>query len=83
MTVRTARAEDAPAMGMVHVAAWRSAYAGLLPPGYLAGLSAVRSAAQFQAAVSRGPGVLVAEAEGRVVGFCTMGRPRTPGTVAA
>ena len=79
MPIRPARRADAPAIAAVHVAAWRSAYAGLLPPGYLAGLSVARNTAHFQASIAAGAGVLVAEAEGRVVGFCTIGSPRTKG----
>lgn len=79
MIVRPARLPEAAAIGGVHVAAWRSAYAGLLPSDYLAGLSIVRHAAQHHAAIAAGRGVLVAEAEKQVVGFCTVGDPRTPG----
>ena len=79
MVVRAARVEDAAAIAAVHVAAWRSAYAGLLPPGYLAGLSVDRNTGQFRASIAAGASVLVAESEGRVVGFCTMSRPRTAG----
>lgn len=79
MTIRPARPDDAAAIAAVHVAAWRSAYAGLLPAEYLARMSSVRHAAQAHAAISGGHGVLVAEEGREVVGFCTVGRPRTPG----
>lgn len=77
--VRPAVPADAPGIAAVHVAAWRSAYAGLLPSAYLAGLSTLRHAARHHADIVAGRGVLVAEAEGRVVGFCTVGRSRTKG----
>lgn len=81
IAVRAARVEDAAAIGAVHVAAWRSAYAGILPSDYLAGLSALRHAAQYHASI-RGAGrravgvhVAIATVEGsprpRVVGFVT------------
>ena len=70
--VRPATARDAAGMGSVHVGVWRSAYAGILPDGYLAGLSAPRQAAYYQAGILRGHPALVAEADGRVVGFVTM-----------
>ena len=35
--IRRARAADAEAIGAVHVATWRTAYAGVLPDDYLAG----------------------------------------------
>ncbi len=79
MTVRAAQVGDAAAIAAVHVAAWRSAYAGLLPSAYLAGLSVIRNAAQFHAGIRAGRPVLVAEAEGRVVGYASLGRARTPG----
>jgi GNAT superfamily N-acetyltransferase len=71
VTVRPARREDAVGIGRVHVAAWRSAYATILPAAYLAGLSLVRQAAGYDRAIAAGACVMVAEAEGRVVGFAT------------
>ena len=79
MTIRPARPDDAAAIAAVHVAAWRSAYAGLLPADYLARMSPIRSAAQAHRAIMAGHGLLVAEQAGEVVGFCTVGRPRTAG----
>jgi ribosomal protein S18 acetylase RimI-like enzyme len=83
--VRRARPGDAPAIGVVHVAAWRSTYPGILPDAYLAGLSMPRQAAHYAAAI-RGRGcVFVATAAGidvpegsapRIVGFTTAGRAR-------
>lgn len=80
--VRRARLADAPAIGAVHVAAWRSAYAGILPTTYLADLSAARQARHYEAAIAAGAPVLVASpATGvpRIVGFATMGRARVRG----
>ena len=79
MIVRPARLSDAPGIATVHVAAWRSAYAGLLPSDYLASLSIVRHAAQHHANIAAGGDVLVAVAERHIVGFCTMGPPRRAG----
>ena len=59
-------------MGSVHVGVWRTAYAGILPDDYLAGLSAPRQAAYYQHGLRGGRHALVAEASGRVVGFTTM-----------
>ena len=85
ISLRTARPADAPAIGAVHVAAWRSAYPGILPDDYLARLSVARQAAHYEGAI-RGPGgVFVAVASGtdvplgsspRIVGFTTAGRGR-------
>lgn len=79
MTVRRARPDDAAAIGSVHVAAWRSAYAGILPDGYLARLSSVRQAWQYNADIRAGGGVFVATGGGSVVGFATAGRARVKG----
>ncbi len=80
VVVRRARHADAPAIGAVHVAAWRSAYPGILPEGYLAGLSATRQAAFYDRAIPGGGVLVAARPEGtpRVVGFATVGRSRTP-----
>jgi GNAT superfamily N-acetyltransferase len=85
ISLRAARPADAPAIGAVHVAAWRSAYPGILPDDYLARLSVARQAAHYEGAI-RGPGgVFVAVASGtdvplgsspRIVGFTTAGRGR-------
>ena len=91
--IRPARVEDAAAIGAVHVSAWRSTYADLLPAGYLSGLSALRQAAQYHAAIrgaARRPvGVHVAIAmtgplqRARVVGFVTATpAPREPSPLA-
>jgi GNAT superfamily N-acetyltransferase len=73
-------------IGSVHVAAWRSAYPGILPDDFLARLSVPRQAAHYDAAIrSASTGVFVASASGndvpqgsgsRVVGFATAGRSR-------
>lgn len=82
--VRRARPDDAAAMGAVHVAAWRDAYAGVLPDAYLANLSVARIAAGYQRGLlCRRPGEAAFVAEsgppGRrpsVVGFATCGPAR-------
>ncbi len=74
MRVRPAMPEDAAGIGVVHVAAWRSAYAGILPDSYLAGLSVPRQAAYYQAGLLAGHAALVADTGERIVGFVTMGR---------
>lgn len=85
ISVRRARPADAVAIGAVHVAAWRSAYPGILPDGFLARLSVPRQAAHYDASIRSGTGVYVATASGldlpagsgpRVIGFATAGRAR-------
>ncbi len=92
IAVRRARPADAPLIGAVHVAAWRSAYPGILPESYLAGLSVSRQAAFYDHQIRGGAGVYVAVASGhdvppgagpRLVGYTTVGQARTklPGEV--
>jgi len=81
--VRRAETEDAASIGAVHVSAWRSTYAGILPNDYLSRLSMPRQAAQYDATIRSGGGVFVAigaapGAKPGVVGFITVGRSRTP-----
>lgn len=85
ISVRRARAADAIAIAAVHVAVWRSTYAGILPDDYLARLSVPRQAAHYDAAIRAGGCVYVASASGadmppgsgaRVIGFATAGRAR-------
>jgi GNAT superfamily N-acetyltransferase len=75
--VRRAGLRDAPGIAAVHVAAWQSAYAGILPPDYLAGLSPPRLAQFYGRAIGAGEGVYVA-ADPDVRGFATAGRARSP-----
>ena len=90
IAVRRARAGDAASIGAVHVAAWRSAYPGILPNDYLSRLSAQRQALYYDHAIrAEGPtAVHVAAVSGldlgprggtaRIVGFATSGRARRP-----
>ncbi|MBY0334748.1 MAG: GNAT family N-acetyltransferase [Acetobacteraceae bacterium] len=95
IAIRRARPSDAAAIGAVHVATWRSAYAGVLPEEYLAGLSAMRHAGGYQQAIADrrdGHAIFVAVASGTdappgldgrdggvVIGFVSGGRARRPG----
>ena len=88
IVVRRAKLADAAAIGAVHVAAWRSAYPGLLPDSYLSRLSPMRQARYYEAAIGAGATVIVAapqetaNAAGptpRLVGFTTAGPARKGG----
>ncbi|MFC7473630.1 GNAT family N-acetyltransferase [Dankookia sp. GCM10030260] len=89
--IRRARATDAEAIGAVHVATWRTAYAGVLPDDYLADLSPLRHAAGYEQAITdrrNGHAVFVAVASGAdapadtageggtIIGFTSGGRAR-------
>ncbi len=86
IVVRRAKLADAAAIGAVHVAAWRSAYPGILPDSYLSRLSAVRQARYYEAAIGAGASVIVAAPRDglsanspRLVGFTTAGPARKGG----
>lgn len=75
--IRHATVEDAPAIAAIHVHAWRAAYAGIVPPDHLAGLS-LREKTEFweqQLAVNLGA-VLVAVRDGKLVGWASGGASR-------
>lgn len=77
-TVRTATPADAHSVARVHVDTWRAAYAGLIPQAVLDSLSVERRE-EFWRSVAEAPGengLLVAEANGRVVGFASTGPAR-------
>ncbi len=92
IAIRRARPADAVAIAAVHVAAWRSAYPGILPQEFLARLSVPRQAAHYDAAIRADVGVHVATASGldlgaeggsaRIVGFATSAPTRGPGHLA-
>ncbi len=94
IAVRRARPSDAPGIAAVHVAAWRSAYAGILDEAYLSELSEIRLAAFYHRAIldrREGHAVFVAAAGGPdqprdqpgvepgIVGFASGGRARRRG----
>jgi ribosomal protein S18 acetylase RimI-like enzyme len=80
ISVRRARPSDAPQIGAVHVAAWRSAYPGILPDHYLAGMSVPRMAANYEMMIRAGEGVFVAAETGPPPpGTTPNGLPLPPG----
>jgi ribosomal protein S18 acetylase RimI-like enzyme len=75
--IRYATVEDAPAIAAIHVQAWQTAYAGIVPTDYLAGLS-VQDKTEFweqQLAVNLGA-VLVSVRNGKLVGWASGGACR-------
>jgi L-amino acid N-acyltransferase YncA len=83
--LRTARQADARAIARVHVEAWRSTYAGMLPDGYLAGLSVESHARRWKRMLTPhgDTAVVVEDAEAGVVGFGSAGPSRESGRPAA
>jgi len=87
VTIRRARPGDADAMARVHLAAWRSTYAGVLPEAYLATLNEAQESLGYERAILERRGghagfVAVADRQevpgGGVVGFVTGGMSRRP-----
>ncbi len=75
--IRRARPADARPIAQVHVAAWRSTYAGILPDHSLTGLSIPWHTARYDHDIRAGAGVFVALVSGQVVGFATAGSGRS------
>lgn len=69
--IRAGTPADAEAVARVHVRTWQTAYAHVFPPDRLAELSVEARAAQW-----REQPPLVAEVEGTVVGFVSVGASR-------
>lgn len=73
MLIRRAELKDATGIAQVQVAAWRSAYRGLLPDDVLERLSIADSARRWQGRIAQHWGhIFVAEREG-IVGFAACG----------
>lgn len=84
IAIRRARLADAPGIAAVHVATWRSAYAGLLPEAVLTRLSTTRLAHYYEHNIRLGLAIHVAATYGRrdeppVLGFCSSSRVRADG----
>ncbi|WP_152047008.1 GNAT family N-acetyltransferase [Aureimonas psammosilenae] len=82
-TIRVAVPEDAAALATIHAAAWRSAYAGIIPYRSLGGMIRRHDAAWWESAIKRGAGLLVAEFEGVPFGYASFGATRTGHPAAA
>src|SRR5260370_802867 len=85
MRIREADVDDAAAIARVHVDAWRTTYAGIVPDEYLAGLSYAPREQIWRESLADRAGqefTLVAENEQRaIVGFATGGPEREGNTV--
>ncbi|WAB82609.1 GNAT family N-acetyltransferase [Microcella daejeonensis] len=78
-TIRPATIDDAPALGALHVACWREAYAGHLSAEFLARETPESSAERWVRTITRvvgegGAPPLLAELDGALLGFA-MGGP--------
>ncbi|MGC4175261.1 N-acetyltransferase family protein [Demequina sp.] len=84
MFVRPATFADAAGLARVHVAAWRSAYVGVMPDAYLAELDEARFERGWVRALEEAVStVLVGAVDDAVQGFATFGAARDEGPAAS
>jgi GNAT superfamily N-acetyltransferase len=80
VTVRRAVAGDADAIGRVQVETWRVAYQGLMPDEAIAAFDVEERQRLWREGLARvprpGSATFVAELDGEVVGFASVGRSR-------
>ena len=74
--IRRAEPRDADAIAGVHHAAWRGAYAGIIPHRSLTAMINRRGSDWWANAIRRAASVLVIEIGGEVSGYATIGRNR-------
>jgi GNAT superfamily N-acetyltransferase len=82
--VREAQVDDALGIAQAHVAGWQAGYAGLLPQEYLDALSVEQRAQRWATIIGAPPdtrslATLVADAQGSLAGWATIGRSRDDG----
>ncbi|HEY2132448.1 MAG TPA: GNAT family N-acetyltransferase [Acetobacteraceae bacterium] len=71
-----ATVDDAEALGVMHVQAWRETYAGLMPDSVLAGLDPVRRGQRWRDIIGAGSFVLLLRQGSDIVGFGSAGPQR-------
>ena len=76
LTIRTAAPEDAAAIARVHVAAWRAAYANIVPQAHLDQLSTTEKTSFWQRILldkDTAKSILVAARDSTILGFASYG----------
>lgn len=77
--IRAATPDDAESIAKVHVASWREAYSDVVPQDYLDRLDPTERAERWRTtltSLNRGTSVWVAEEEGEILGFASLGPSR-------
>ncbi|PFG43726.1 L-amino acid N-acyltransferase YncA [Isoptericola jiangsuensis] len=75
--IRSATRADAADIARVHITSWRGAYSHVLPAEYLDSLDIAERTAQWEKILDGGSGTtLVAQADGRTLGFASFGASR-------
>ena len=81
VTIRHARTQDAPGIAHVHSTSWRNTYRGIVPQSYLDDMHPEKTIVRWrEAAAGNVPGahLLVAEENGKIIGFEAYGPVREP-----
>lgn len=74
--IRQARSNDAEAIAEVHFLSWKGAYSGIIPHRSLNAMLGRRQSAWWANAIQNSTQILVAEVDGCVVGYTTLGASR-------
>ena len=74
--IRPATPGDAPAVSVVHEAAWGQTYAGIIPHRSLRAMISRRDSGWWERAIRRGTSVLLVDFAGTVAGYVTFGLNR-------
>lgn len=80
VTVRRAQRGDVEAIAAIHAASWQATYAGMMDAASLEGMTAASRQPMWERILESGDArfaVFVAEVNGAVVGFCSVGPSRT------
>lgn len=73
MTVRLPHPGEARALAEIHIETWQQAYSHVFGEEFLAGLDLDRRERWFEIQISKGEGLIVAEAGSQPAGFCFFG----------
>jgi GNAT superfamily N-acetyltransferase len=77
VVIRSATPDDAEAIARVHVSSWKRAHAGVLPEEFLDSLDTGSRLGEWKRILGEGRGsTIVAEADGRALGFASWGPSR-------
>ncbi len=72
--LRSATPDDAATMAAIHIAAWRTAYRGLVPDSFLSALDHGRRTERFRDFLDSGSGeTYIVERDGQALGHLTIG----------
>jgi ribosomal protein S18 acetylase RimI-like enzyme len=79
LQIRLAQVDDAPGIATVHVKTWQHSYRGQIPDDFLDNMSLERRTDRWREMLATSAAherVLVAEMDGKIVGFCGVGHSR-------